>query len=92
MPNKVYICIHCGDTDGSFDEVLEHEKFCDFNEDAKTCGTCIHYEERGYPISGSNMECRNKDCNLYGKSGDYLGLKTGEESQFPCKYWKEEEL
>ena len=55
---QVYKCDFCWKTDDNAEVILEHESDCSFNPTLKKCWTCIHYEEEGYPISGSMMRCQ----------------------------------
>lgn len=71
-------------------EALTHEKICGYNISTNKCETCEYYEETGYPISGSDMRCMNKDCNLFDKNISYFLENKNEKDYFPCKYWKKE--
>lgn len=90
MPTKVWKCNHCNEGFNSKEEVADHESKCNLNETTKRCNTCRSYEETGYPISGSDMRCMNKQSPLYDKNIGYFMEDKNVEDFFPCPYWVKE--
>ncbi len=92
MPKQVWKCDYCIlDYFEEENKALEHESTCSSNELNKKCTTCEYYTETGYPISGSDMRCMNKDCGLFNENISYFfedDENNKENQYFPCKFWK----
>ena len=71
---QVFKCDYCSHFTQDAEGMRIHELKCKSNPNNKTCFTCIHSHEAGYPISGHESGC---DLNLDCYKGEQKGNCSG---------------
>ena len=88
-------CDYCSETNRDKEKMKIHEKHCSSNIENKMCFMCSHYQEMGYPISGSDMRCMNKNSVMYDKNVSYQLDEYQEKYKnpfFPCEDFEKENI